>query len=145
VLPPATRPASATPTTGPTLAAPPAADRTGRVTSAGGRCLVLGGLLGIDGSPIQVMSCVGGSVQQFTLATDGTLRVAGHCAEATGDATVRSTGCGDAGAAGQWRAGPSGSLVNPSTGECLTDPGRSGATTSVAACTGGDSQRWSLP
>ncbi len=148
VLPPATHPASSAPATGPTgptLAAPPAADRTGRVTSAGGRCLVLGGLLGLDGSPIQVMNCVGGTAQQFTLATDGTLQVAGHCAEATGDASVRSAGCDGAGQDGQWRAGPSGSLVNSSTSRCLTDPGRSGATTAVAACTGGDDQRWTLP
>jgi hypothetical protein len=58
---------------------------------------------------------------------------------------VRSDGCDGAGDSGQWRAGPGGSLVNPSSGRCLTDPGKSGAITEVAACTGGDDQRWSLP
>lgn len=145
-VPPATkRPAGSATAAAPTLAPPPAADRTGRVTSAGGRCLALGGLLGLDGSPIEVVNCVGGTTEQFTLATDGTLRVAGHCAVATGDASVRSGGCDGVAPGGQWRAGPNGSLVNPSTGRCLTDPGRNGATTSVAACTGGDGQRWSLP
>jgi hypothetical protein len=127
-----------------TLAPPPATDRTGRISSASGRCLALGGLLGIDGSPIQTVSCGGGTSQKFTLATDGTLRVASRCAVASGDGSVRSDGCG-AGDSGQWRAGPNGSLVNPSSGLCLTDPGRAAATTAVAACTGGDSQRWSLP
>jgi hypothetical protein len=142
---PSTAPLTSQPAAGPTLAAPPATDRTGRVSSAGGRCLALGGLLGIDGSPIEVTNCAGVTAQQFTLAADGTFQVAGRCATATGDATVRSAGCTGAGPAGQWRAGPSGSLVNPATGECLTDPGRTGATTQVAACTGGDGQRWFLP
>jgi hypothetical protein len=129
----------------PTLAAPPAGNRIGRISSASGRCLALGGLLGIDGSPIETASCSGGTSQKFTLATDGTLQVASRCAAAGDDGSVRSDGCGGAGTGGQWRAGPDGSLVNPASGLCLTDPGRSGATTTVASCTGGDSQRWSLP
>jgi len=144
--PAARQSATRAPATGkPTLAPPPAADRTGRISSAGGRCLALGGLLGIDGSPIQTASCIGGTSQKFTLATDGTLRVASRCAVTSGDGSVRSGGCTSAGTGGQWRAGPNGSLVNPSSGRCLTDPGKSGATTEVAACTGGDSQRWFLP
>jgi Ricin-type beta-trefoil lectin domain len=144
--PPTTKQSAGSPSpAGPTLAAPPATDRTGRVASAGGRCLALGGLLGIDGSPIEVADCSGGTSQQFTLAADGTLQVVGRCATATGDATVRSDGCDAAGQGGQWRAGPYGSLVNPSTGKCLSDPGRNGATTEVEACTGGDEQRWFLP
>jgi ricin-type beta-trefoil lectin protein len=129
--------ASATP-------APPASDRTGSVTAASGRCLALGGLLALDGSPIQVNSCANLDVQHFTLATDGTLRVAGKCAQATGDATVRLAGCDDR-PAGQWRTGAANALVNPSTGQCLTDPGSLGATTKVTACTGAADQSWSLP
>jgi hypothetical protein len=137
--------ASIPPSRQPTLAPPPAGARTGRISSAGGRCLALGGLLGIDGSPIETVSCGGGTSQKFTLATDGTLQVANRCAAASGDGSVRSDGCGGTGDSGQWRSGPNGSLVNPSSGRCLTDPGTSGATTSVSACTGKDDQRWSLP
>jgi hypothetical protein len=144
--PRATEPTGRTPATRkPTLAPPPASDRTGRIGSASGRCLTLGGLLGIDGSPIETASCTGGTSQRFTLATDGTLQVAGRCAAADGDGSVRSDGCGSAGDSGQWRAGPDGSLVNTSSGRCLTDPGRAGATTTTATCTGGSDQRWSLP
>jgi hypothetical protein len=137
--PPSTAPSSAE-----TLAPPPAADRTGPITSAGGRCLALGGLLGIDGSPVQTAGCADLVSQRFTLATDGTLRVAGRCAQTTGDGTVRSVGCDDR-ASAQWRAGPGGSLVNPATGHCLADPGRAGAASRTAACTGADDQRWTLP
>jgi hypothetical protein len=127
----------------PTLAPPPRSDRTGAITSAGGRCLALGGLFGTDGSPVQVFGCMDVNAQEFTLAADGTLRVSGKCAQATGDASVRVAGC-DAAAAGQWRGGPDGTLVNSASGRCLTDPGQAGATVRVAACGGAD-QRWTLP
>ena len=136
-------PSPAPPAAEPTLSSPPAA-RTGQITGAGGRCLALGGLLGLDGSPVQVAGCRGGSAQTFTLATDGTLRVGGRCARATGDGTVRVGGCGED-PAGQWRTGPAGTLVNASGDGCLTDPGRSGATTRVTACSGAAEQTWTLP
>ena len=122
---------------------PPAADRTGSVTAASGRCLMLGGLLGTSGSPVQVSGCASVPYQSFTLAADGTLRVNGRCAQADGDGTVRVTGCDDAGDAAQWRAGNGGTLR--SSNGCLTDPGRSGATTTVSACSGASSQSWTLP
>ncbi|MEV4708842.1 RICIN domain-containing protein [Actinoplanes sp. NPDC049316] len=127
-----------------TLAPPPAADRTGAITGAGGRCLALGGLLGLDGSPIQVSGCSGVSYQTFTLATDGTLRVAGRCAQVTDGGEVRSVRCDDR-ESSQWRVGPGSSLVNPATGQCLTDPGAAGAATKVSPCTGAASQSWKLP
>jgi hypothetical protein len=123
-------------------APPPATDRTGAIAGPDGRCLALGGLLGIDGSPVQVYGCMDISAQEFTLATDGTLRVGGKCAKAGGDASVRVGGCDDQ-AAGQWQAGPDGTLVNG--GQCLTDPGRAGANVRVAACAGSPEQTWTLP
>jgi hypothetical protein len=140
---PTTRPpASGVPST--TLAPPPDPARTGPITAAGGRCLSLGGLLGLDGSPVQTAGCSGVSTQRWTLASDGTLQVAGRCARVGGDATVRIGGCTDE-PAGQWRAGPDGSLVNPGTGRCLTDPGSLTATVTVTDCTGAAAQRWTLP
>jgi hypothetical protein len=127
-----------------TLAPPPGTARTGSITAASGRCLALGGLLGLDGSPVQVSGCAGVASQKFTLATDGTLRVSGRCVEATGAATLRVEGCGNA-AAAQWRTGRPGTLINASTGQCLTDPGRAGATAATATCTGKSDQSWTLP
>ena len=140
--PPVTSAAPTGETTEEPTAAPPPVARTGQFTAASGRCLALGGLLGLDGSPVQVAGCRGGSAQTFTLDTDGSLRVGGRCARPTGDGTVRIDGCGDADA-GQWRAGADGTLVSSSG--CLTDPGRSGATTRVAACSGAAEQTWTLP
>jgi hypothetical protein len=128
----------------PTLSPPPAADRTGPIVSEGGRCLALGGLFAIDGSPVHVAGCTGGAAQEFTVATDGTLRVSGRCAQVTGDRTVRSVGCDDRPNA-QWRSGPKGALVNPDSGRCLVDPGRPVTVTRAQACTGGGDQRWKLP
>jgi ricin-type beta-trefoil lectin protein len=137
VPPQASVPAS----TGPTLDPPPAADRSGTITAASGRCLMRGGLLGVDGSPVQVAGC--GVASTFTLAADGTLRVSGRCAQVTGDSTVRIDDC-DGQASAQWRQGPGDSLVNPASNQCLTDPGHSGATTKAVACTGGSEQSWTL-
>jgi hypothetical protein len=83
-------------------------------------------------------------VQTFTLAKDGTLRVSDKCAQADGDGEVRIGGCGD-GDSGQWRAGPDGTLINSAGGGCLTDPGRVGGTAMVTACSGSQTQSWSLP
>jgi len=137
-----TAPASGGPTA--TLAPPPGTARTGPITAAGGRCLTLGGLFAVDGTPVQTSGCSGVSYQRWTMASDGTLAVAGKCAEVTADATVRIGGCDDRPAA-QWRAGPNGSLVNPRTGDCLTDPGSLSATVTVTGCTGAANQTWTLP
>ncbi|GAA2597824.1 hypothetical protein GCM10010435_91500 [Winogradskya consettensis] len=125
----------------PTLDPPPAADITGPITGNSGRCLALGGLLGIDNTPIQTNGCSGVSYQSFTLTPDGTMRVAGHCTQVTDDGTVRTVGCDDRPSA-QWRTGPGGTLINPASGLCLTDPGNSGATVRATTCTGAADQVW---
>jgi len=135
-------PAGPAPT--PTLVPPPDAARAGAITAASGRCLIMGGLFGIDGSPVQVTGCADVSYQKFTLATDGTLQVSGNCAEVTGDGSVRTNDCDDR-KSEQWRAGPNNSLVNPESGKCLTDPGSVGANTRAEACTGASNQAWTLP
>jgi hypothetical protein len=138
---------STAPAAGPpsaTLSPPPGTARTGPITAAGGRCLHLGGLFAGTGAPVQMSGCSGVSYQRWTLASDGTLRVVDRCAAVQADATVRIGDCDD-GPATQWRAGPRGSLVNPETGRCLTDPGTLGTTVTVSDCTGAESQRWTLP
>ena len=137
-----TTPASGGPSA--TLAPPPGTARTGPIAAAGGRCLSMGGLFAVDGTPVQTSGCSGVSYQQWTMASDGTLLVAGKCAAVSADATVRIGGCDDRPAA-QWRAGPNGSLVNPETGRCLTDPSSLAATVTVTGCTGAANQTWTLP
>jgi hypothetical protein len=137
-----TTPASGGPSA--TLTPPPGTARTGPITAAGGRCLSLGSLFAVNGAPVQTSGCSGVSYQQWTLAPDGTLLVVNRCAEVRADATVRIGDCDDRPAA-QWRAGPNGSVVNPETGRCLTDPGSLGTTVTVTACTGAANQTWKLP
>jgi hypothetical protein len=124
------------------VSAVPDVARTGPIVAASGRCLALDGV--VDGSLIVTARCSGDAAQRFTLATDGTLRVSGWCAEATENDTVRVIDC-DERASAQWRAASRGSLVNPAGGHCLTDPGQAGAAAYAATCTGGSRQRWHLP
>jgi hypothetical protein len=141
---PATTTTAASGAPSPTLSPPPGAARTGAITAAGGRCLALGSLLGLEGAPVQTSGCADVSYQRWTLATDGTLLVTNRCATVGTDAAVRIAECDDRPAA-QWRAGPNGSLVNPQTGRCLTDPGALAATVTVTDCTGAANQTWTLP
>ncbi len=126
---------------------PPAADRIGRIHGNGDLCLDLHGALPFDGTQIQVYTCNDTSAQTWSVATDGTLRVAGKCAAAADDGAVRITGCGDRRAA-QWRAGPDSSLVSLATDGCLTDPStgaRSGTAVRIEECAAAAGQRWELP
>lgn len=136
-----TPPASGGPSA--TLAPPPGTARTGPITAAGGRCLALGSLFAVDGAAVRTSGCSGVSYQQWTLASDGTLLVVDWCTEVRAD-EVRLGRC-EGRPAAQWRAGPNGSLVNPETGRCLTDPGSVGATVTVTGCTGAANQAWKLP
>jgi hypothetical protein len=134
-----------TPSAPPTLEPPPTADRVGPIAGAGGHCLDVRGGVTLLGSPASVYDCNGTLSQRWTVAADGTLRVAGSCAVAEGGA-VKIAACGTADP-GQWRAGSGSSLVNVGTGKCLTDPdngAKTGNQLQVAAC-GGAGQRWALP
>ena len=136
--------AATTPPTSGTLA-PPAADRSGAVTGAGGHCLDVKGGISLIGSPLSVYDCNSTLSQKWTVGTDGTLRNSGGCASADG-AEVRVSGCGS-GDSGQWRAGSGGTLVNVASGQCLSDPdngSRTGGSLRLAAC-GGSGQQWGLP
>jgi hypothetical protein len=129
------------------LSPAPVAARVGTIAGAGNLCLDLNGGVPVDDNHIQVFTCNGSFAQRWTLATDGTLRVVGRCAQVTADTTVHIIGCDDRSQA-QWRVTGGDTLVNVATGECLTDPGggaRSGAGVRVTACAGAGSQRWNLP
>jgi Ricin-type beta-trefoil lectin domain len=112
---------------------------TGAITGPGGLCLDL------SGSRVQTATCDGGTNQQWTVGTDGTLRVSGRCADA-GSSSVSVVTCGGA-STSQWRTSGR-TVVNVGTGGCLTDPvagARAGTTVTVTTCTGGRTQLWALP
>jgi hypothetical protein len=124
------------------------ADRVGVIVGPGGLCLDLNGNVPSDGNFIGVFTCNNTTAQNWTLATDGTLRVDGRCAQSIpGDNTVHIIGC-DGRSSARWRAGANGSLTNTATSRCLTDPangGSKGTAVRLNACTGDANQRWRLP
>jgi hypothetical protein len=127
-------------------ASPAAAQPGGAIGGAGGLCLDLAGAAA-DGTRVQVSTCNGGSTQRWTMAANGTVQVAGKCAQAASDGSVQLAACGSSTAA-QWRAGSGRSLVNAATSKCLTDPAggaKPGSAVTVATCTGATNQQWSLP
>lgn len=124
----------------------PATDRTGTIRGQDGLCLDLNGAVPVNDNYIQVFTCNGTSAQTWTLATDGTLRVAGMCALIVGDDSVHIVTC-DGRTTAQWRASNS-TLINVADSKCLTDPSggrQSGTGVVVTTCGGSASQRWSLP
>lgn len=125
-------------------AAVPASGRTGAIRGQNGVCLDSSESFGSD--HIEVSRCDGSGTQNFTFATDGTLRVDGKCAEVSFDATLRTDSCDGRGAT-KWRT--SGQLlINTANSFCLTDPsggGHSGTRVMVLPCGGSARQRWSLP
>ncbi len=146
----ATTSAGAAATTAPATAQPhnlaPVTARTGTIRGQNGLCLDLNGGVPVDDNHVQVFTCNGTSAQTWTLATDGTLRVAGMCALIDGDNTVHIVTC-DGRTTAQWRVADS-TLINAADSECLTDPSggrQSGTGVTVSPCGGSASQRWSLP
>jgi hypothetical protein len=126
---------------------PPAADRSGAIGADGSRCLDLNGGVPVDDNHVQVFDCNGTQAQRWTLASDGTLRVVGKCAQVVDDRTVHIIGC-DTRTSAQWRAAAGNALLNVATGDCLTDPAagaRNGAGVVVEACAATANQRWTLP
>ena len=125
---------------------PPATDRIGLIRGQNGVCLDLNGGVSFDGNHVQVYDCNGSGAQLWSLASDGTLRVAGKCALVEGDNTVHIVGC-DGRTTAQWSVAGQ-RLINAANSRCLTDPSggsRSGTGVTVTECDGSAKQRWSLP
>jgi len=121
-------------------------ERTGIIGAQRGLCLDLNGGVPADDNHVQVFDCNGTDAQRWTLATDGTLRVAGKCALVVGDDTVHIVTC-DGRTTARWRVAGS-SLVNAANTQCLTDPAagtRSGTGVTVTPCSGTPGQSWRLP
>ncbi|MEU9991041.1 lectin [Streptomyces sp. NPDC048045] len=105
-----------------------------------------------DHTAIRLWTCNGTYAQDWTVATDGTLRTLGKCLDVAASGTTNGTlvqlyTCNGTGAQ-QWTAGADGSLTNPHSGLCLDDPGSSGTEGTrlqIYTCNGTAAQRWTLP
>ena len=105
-----------------------------------------------NGNKIQMWDCQSGNPnQQWTVGSDGTLRVFGKCMDITGANFSNGTGielwdC-NGGTNQQWHAS-NGTLVNPASGKCLDDPNSNtanGTQLILWSCNGGANQQWHLP
>ena len=103
-----------------------------------------------DGTKVQMWNCNGTGAQNWTVGTDGTIRINGKCLDITGASTadgalVELWTC-NGGGNQQWHA-QNGTLLNPVSGKCLDDPGSntaSGTQLELWTCNGGTNQQWIL-
>jgi glucosylceramidase len=131
---------------------PPPTGRTGTITGLGGKCLDVTDGSTTNGNQPQLWTCTGGPNQQWTLATDGTIRGLGKCLDVTGNGTADGTAvqlwdC-FAGGNQRWTYSSGGDLVNTGSGKCLDVKDRStadGAKLQIWTCTGASNQKWTVP
>jgi hypothetical protein len=130
----------------------PPATKTGTITGLAGKCIGAAGGATANGTAIDLYSCVGSATQQWTMATDGTIRTSGKCMDVSGSGTADGTkvqlyDCNGTGAQ-QWTYSAAHDLVNPQSGKCLDLTGNTSAdftTVQIWTCTGAANQKWNAP
>ncbi len=126
--------------------------RTGPIRGLAGKCVDVAAANPADGTQVQLYTCDGGSAQQWTVGTDGTIRALGGCLDVNGGTNADGTGiqlwtCLPGNTHQQWAVNGS-TLVNPGTGRCLDAAGQSsadGTRLQLWACNGQTNQNWTLP
>ena len=115
------------------------------------KCVDDNGNSSANGTKVQMWDCNGGAAQNWTIETDGTIRINGSCMDITGAGTGNGTlvelwTC-NGGGNQQWLP-VNGMLVNPVSGRCLDDPGfntTNGTQLEIWDCNGGSNQQWAIP
>jgi hypothetical protein len=106
-----------------------------------------------SGNAVQLWNCNSGTTgQQWTVASDGTLRAFGKCLDIVGDGTANFTkvqlwDCAPGVGGQQWRVRADGSLFNPQSGRCLDDPQAKtdkGTQLQIYRCNGLWTQQWKV-
>ncbi|ROP42072.1 ricin-type beta-trefoil lectin domain protein [Saccharothrix texasensis] len=133
-------------------AKPGATARTGPIKGLAAKCADISDGGTAEGTKVQLWTCNGTAAQQWTVATDGTVRALGKCLDvqqggrANGTVTQLWT-CNGTGAQ-QWVAQPDGSLRNPRSGRCLDVAGNNsadGTALHIWDCLDVANQKWVLP
>jgi ricin-type beta-trefoil lectin protein len=143
---PSARPSSSRPAT------PPATGPAGAVTGYPGKCLHVPGDNGLDGIPVEMVTCGASPGERWTMASDGTVRALGKCLEVAGGQTADGTriqisAC-RGGPAQVWVFTAGRDLVNPAADKCLDVQDfnvADGAALQLWTCTGAPNQKWSIP
>jgi hypothetical protein len=103
-----------------------------------------------DGTKVQMWDCNGTAAQNWTVGTDGTVRINGKCLDVTSASTANGAlvelwTC-NGGGNQQWKP-QFGTLLNPASGSCLDDPGfntADGTQLEIWTCNGGTNQQWTV-
>jgi GH18 family chitinase len=130
----------------------PPGGRVGPITGIAGKCVDVAAANSANGTAIQLYTCNGTNAQQWTVATDSTLRALGKCADVAGGSTangamVQLWDCNGTGAQ-VWQAQTNGTLRNPQSNKCLDATGNSsadGTRLQIWDCYASANQVWQLP
>jgi hypothetical protein len=124
---------------------------TGPIRGIGGMCVDVANGSSADGAAVQLHNCTGGTAQQWTVGSDGTVRALGKCLDVNGAGTADGTvvqlyTCNGTGAQ-QWTHTSANDMVNLGSGKCLDATGNSsadGTRLQIWSCSGGANQKWTL-
>ncbi|MEU4113836.1 glycoside hydrolase family 3 C-terminal domain-containing protein [Kitasatospora sp. NPDC028055] len=125
-------------------ASPAVSTWSGRITGSDGACLDASAAAGDADRSLEATSCSGAAAQDATVGSDGSIGVLDGCLTPAGSADGAAVLLRDCTrtADQEWRSGPDSSLLNPSTGRCLSvTDGR----LLLQACTASAQQRWTTP
>ncbi|WP_433256762.1 lectin [Streptosporangium sp. CA-135522] len=130
----------------------PVPPRSGAISGLASKCLDADPGSGTNGAWVRLWDCNATSAQQWTLASDGSVRALGRCLDVsqsgrTNGTKVQLWDCNGTGAQ-QWWPKPGGALVNPPSGRCLDVPNSNtanGIQLQIYDCNGTGAQVWRLP
>jgi beta-glucanase (GH16 family) len=130
----------------------PPSGKTGTITGIGGKCVDVAGANTANNTPIQITGCNGNSAQQWTVASDGTIRALGKCLDVTGGSTADGAvvdlyDCNGTNAQ-KWTVTAAKDITNVGANKCLDATGNSsadGTRLQTWTCGGGANQKWNAP
>ncbi|WP_181871485.1 lectin [Sphaerisporangium album] len=130
----------------------PTPARSGAITGPASKCLDAEPSTAANGAVVRLWDCNGTPAQQWTLASDGSLRALGRCLDVAQSGRANGTkvqlwDCNGTGAQ-QWWPKAGGALVNPPSGRCLDVPGSNtanGIQLQIYDCNATGAQVWRLP
>jgi glucosylceramidase len=124
---------------------------SGPIVGYGGVCVDVPNGTVFNGERLQLWQCDNSGAQQFSLRSDGTVRVLGSCLDVFLAGTANGTPVGIADCNGtvaqQWTNTTANELVNPHAGACMDATGISSANGTLLqlwTCTGGPNQKWNV-
>ncbi|MFE2634652.1 ricin-type beta-trefoil lectin domain protein [Streptomyces scopuliridis] len=123
----------------------------GTITGLGGKCVDVAGANSANGTPVQLYDCNGSAAQQWTVASDGSLRALGKCLDVKDNSTADGAqlqlwDC-NGGANQRWAVPDARDIVNIQADKCMDATGNSsanGTRLQIWTCAGTANQKWTV-